>query len=246
MLLLLFCHWVMSNSLWFHGLQHNRLLCPSLSPVVCSNSCPLRQWWHPTISFSVAPFSSCLQSYPVSGSFPMSWLFTSGGQSIGASASASVLPMYIQGSFPLELTGLIPCCQRTLRILQFESTSFSELSFLCGPALTSVFDYRITIALTTWTFVSKVMSLLSNMLLRFVIAFLPRNKSLNFMATLTTWERHCSENESSSQKVSSSHCGPLLWDSGPLSPNSFSNSPVISNKSLTAFVVLAVCSSPSL
>ena len=107
-------------------------------------------------------------------------------------------------------------------------------------------DYRITIALTTWTFVSKVMSLLSNMLLRFVIAFLPRTKSLNFMATLTTWERHCSENESSSQKVSSSHCGPLLWDSGPLSPNSFSNSPVISNKSLTAFVVLAVCSSPSL
>ena len=99
-------------------------------------------------------------------------------QSIGASASASVLPMYIQGSFPLELTGLIPCCQRTLRILQFESTSFSELSFLCGPALTSVFDYRITIALTTWTFVSKVMSLLLNTLPKFVIAFLPRSNCL--------------------------------------------------------------------
>ena len=112
----------MSNSLWLHGLQHTRLLCPSLHPVVCSNSCPLRQWCHPTISFSVAPFSSCLKSFPVSGSFPMSWLFTSGGQSTGASASASVLPVYIQGSFPLELTGLISCCQRILRSLQFEST----------------------------------------------------------------------------------------------------------------------------
>ena len=236
----------MSNSLWLHGLQHTRLLCPSLSPVLCSNSCPLRQWCHPTISFSVAPFSSCLKSFPVSGSFPMSWLFTSGGQSIGASASASVIPVYIQSSFPLELTGLISCCQRILRSLQFESTSFSEFSLLCGPALTSVLDYRIIIGLTTWTFVGKVISLLFNMLLRFVIAFLPRNECLNFMATVTTWQRHCSENESCSQKVSSSRCGPLLWDSGPLSPNSFSNSPVTSNKSLPAFVVLAVCSSPSL
>ena len=196
--------------------------------------------------FLLPPFSSCLKSFPVSGSFPMSWLFTSGGQSIGASASASVIPVYIQSSFPLELTGLISCCQRILRSLQFESTSFSEFSLLCGPALASVLDYRIIIGLTTWTFVGKVISLLFNMLLRFVIAFLPRNECLNFMATVTTWQRHCSENESCSQKVSSSCCGPLLWDSGPLSPNSFSNSPVTSNKSLPAFVVLAVCSSPSL
>ena len=86
---------------------------------------------------------------------------------------------------------------------QFESTNFLELGLLYGPTLTSVLDYRITTALTTWTFVGKVMSLLFNMLLRFVIAFLPRNKSLNFMATLTTSQRHCSENESCSQKVSS-------------------------------------------
>ena len=82
-----------------HGLQQARLSCPPLSPGVCSNSCPLSQWCHPTISFSVAPFSSCPQSFSASGSFPMSQLFASGGQSIGASASASVLPMNIQGWF---------------------------------------------------------------------------------------------------------------------------------------------------
>ena len=97
----------MFDSLWPHELQHTKLPCPSLSPGVCSNSCPLSQWCHPTISCSVAPFSSCPQSFPVSGSFPVSWLFTSGGQSIGNSASASVLPKNIQGWFPLELTGLI-------------------------------------------------------------------------------------------------------------------------------------------
>ena len=89
-----------------HGLQHTRLPCPSPSPRACSNSCPLRQWCHPTISSSVVPFSSCLQSFPASGSFPMSWLFTSGGQSIGASASASILSVNAQGWFPSELTGL--------------------------------------------------------------------------------------------------------------------------------------------
>ena len=97
----------MSDSLQHHGLQHARLPCPSPSPGACSNSCPLSQWCHPTISSSVIPFSSCLQSFPVSGSFPMSWLFPSGRQSIGASASASVLPMNIQGWFLLGLTGLI-------------------------------------------------------------------------------------------------------------------------------------------
>ena len=96
-----------SNCLWPHGLQHTRLPCPLLSPGVCSNSCPLSQWCHPTISSSVTPFSSCPQSFPASESFPISWLFASGSQSIGASASTSVLPMNIQGWFPLELTGLI-------------------------------------------------------------------------------------------------------------------------------------------
>ena len=96
-----------SVSLWPHGVQHTRLPCPSISPRVCLSSCPSSRWCHPTISSSVTPFSSCLQSFPASGSFPMSQLLPSGGQSIEASASASVLPMYIQGGFPLVLTGLI-------------------------------------------------------------------------------------------------------------------------------------------
>ena len=85
----LFCCSVVSDSLWPHGLQHARLPCPSPSPRVCSDSCPLSQWCHPTISSSVIPFSSWLQSFPASGSFPMSQFFTSGGQNVGASASAS-------------------------------------------------------------------------------------------------------------------------------------------------------------
>ena len=92
---------VMSNSLWPHGLQHARPPCSSPVPRVYSNSCPLSQWCHPTISSSVIPFSSCLQSFPASGSFPMSQFFTSGGQSVVVSASASVLPMNIQDWFPL-------------------------------------------------------------------------------------------------------------------------------------------------
>ena len=105
--LLLFSHSVMSNFFQPHGLQHTRLPYPSLSLRVCLNSCPLSQWCHPTISSFVTPFSSYPQSFPRSGSFPMSQLFASGGQSFGASASALVLPMNIQGWFPLGLTGLI-------------------------------------------------------------------------------------------------------------------------------------------
>ena len=104
---LLFSHSVVSNSLQSHGLQHARLPCLSPSSGVWSNSCPLCQWCHPTNSSSIIPFSSCLQSCPAPGSFLMIWLFASGGQSIGASASASVLPMNIQGGFPLGLTDLI-------------------------------------------------------------------------------------------------------------------------------------------
>ena len=105
--LLLFSHSVVHYPLWPHGLQYSRLLCPSLFPTVCSNSCPLSQWCHPTILSSVTSFSSCPQSFPASGSSPMSGLFTWGGQGIGVSASASVLPMIIQDLFPLGLTGLI-------------------------------------------------------------------------------------------------------------------------------------------
>ena len=98
---------VMFNSLWPSGLQHTRLPCPSPTPRACSNTCPLGQWCHPTISSSVVPFSSCLQSFPASGSFQMSLLFASGGQSIGVSASTSVLPMNIQDWFPLGWIGCI-------------------------------------------------------------------------------------------------------------------------------------------
>ena len=98
---------IMSDSLWPHGLQHTRLPCPSATPGVYSNSFPLSQWCHPTISSSVIPFSSCLQSSPASGSFQMSQLFKSGGQSIGVSASASVLPRNIQDWFPLGWTSWV-------------------------------------------------------------------------------------------------------------------------------------------
>ena len=102
-----FSHSVMYNSLWSHGLQHTRLPCPLPTHGAYSNSCPSSWWCHPTISSSVFPFSFCLQSFPTSESFPMSQFFVSGGQSIGASASTSVLPMNIQDWFPLGLTGLI-------------------------------------------------------------------------------------------------------------------------------------------
>ena len=104
--LLLSCS-VVSEYLWPRGLQHARLPCPSPSPGLCSNSCPLRQWCHPAFSSSAIPFSSCPQSLPASGSFPVSQLFASGGQSIGVSASASALPMSIQDWLPLEPSRLI-------------------------------------------------------------------------------------------------------------------------------------------
>ena len=102
-----FSHSVVFDSLQPHGLQNARLSCPSLSLGVCSNSCSLSQWCQPTISSSIIPFSSCPQSFPASESFPMSWLFASGGQIIGTSALASVFPTNIQGWFPLGLTSLI-------------------------------------------------------------------------------------------------------------------------------------------
>ena len=101
-----FSHKVISDSLWPHGLQHPRLPCLRY-PEICSNSCPLSQWCHPAISSSGIPFFSCPQSFPASGSFLVSGLFASGGHNIGASASASILPVTIQGWLPLGLTGLI-------------------------------------------------------------------------------------------------------------------------------------------
>ena len=102
-----FSHSVVSDPLWPHGLQHARLPCPSPTREACLDLCPSSRWCHQTNSSSVVPFSSCLQSFPASGSFPMSQFFASDGQSIGASASASVLQMNIQDWFPLGLTALI-------------------------------------------------------------------------------------------------------------------------------------------
>ena len=121
----------MSNSLRPHGLQHTRLPCPSPSPRVCSNSCPWSRWFYLTISSSVVPFSSCLQSFLASGPFLMSWFFVSGGQSIEASASAWVLPMNIQGWFPVGLTGLISLWYMGLSRV-FSNTTIQKHQFF-GP-----------------------------------------------------------------------------------------------------------------
>ena len=153
----------MFDSLLHHGPQHARPPCPSPTCGVYSNSCPLSQWCHPTISSSVVPFSSHLQSFPASGSFPMSQFFASGGQSIGVSASASVLPMNIQDWFPLD--GLVgsPCCPRTLKsLLQHHSQGINSLalSFLYSPNLASIYDHWENHSFDMWTFVGKLMSLL--------------------------------------------------------------------------------------
>ena len=126
---------VMSDSLWSHGLQHAGPPWPQPTPGVHSNSCPLSQWCHPTISSSVVPFFSCLQSFPKSGSFPMSQFFTSGGRSIGVSASASVLPMNIKDWFPLGWTGLISLLSKGLSRV-FSSTSIWKHQFFSAqPSL---------------------------------------------------------------------------------------------------------------
>ena len=118
----------MSDSLRPHWLQHARSPCPSPTSGVYSNSCPLSQWWHPTISSSVIPFSSHLQSLPAPGSFQMSQLFTSGGQSIEVSASTSVLPMHIQGWFPLGFIGWISLQSKGLSRV-FSSTIVQKHQF---------------------------------------------------------------------------------------------------------------------
>ena len=129
--LLLFSYSVLSNSLRSHGLQHTRLSCPSPTPGACSHSCPLSHWCHPTILSPVIPFSSRLQSFPASGSFQMSHFFTSGGQSTGVSASASVLPMNIQDWSPLGLTRWISLQSKGLSRV-FSNTTVQKHQFL-GP-----------------------------------------------------------------------------------------------------------------
>ena len=150
----------MSNSLRHHGLQHTRPTCPSPTPGVYSNSCPLSRWCHPTILSSVVPFSSGFQSFPASGSFPMSQFFASAGQSIGTSASASVLPMNIQDWFPLGWTGWISLQSKGLSRV-FSNTTVQKHQCSAFFTVQLPHPYKTTgkiIALTRWTIVGKVMS----------------------------------------------------------------------------------------
>ena len=136
---------VVSNSLQPHGPQHTSPPCSSPTPRAYSNSCPSSQWCHPTLLSSVVPFSSCLQSFPASGSFLMSHFFTSGGQSIWVPASASVLPLNIEDWFPLGLSGWISLQFKRLSKVFCNTTvknhQFSALSFLYSPTLTSIHYY---------------------------------------------------------------------------------------------------------
>ena len=149
----------MSYSLWPHGLQHTRPPCPLPTPGVYPNSCSLSWWCHPTISSSVIPFS-CPQSFPASGSFQMSQVFTSGGQSIGVSAAASVLPVNIQDWFPLGWTGWISLQSKGLsRVLQHHSSKASILRRSAFLMVQLSYPYMTTgksIALTRQNFVGKV------------------------------------------------------------------------------------------
>ena len=142
--LLSFSHQVVCNSFRPSRLQHARLPCSVPCSRVYPSSCPLNLWCHPTISSSVIPFSSCLLSFPESGSFPMSWFFVSGAQSIGTSASASVFPMSIQGLFPLGLTDLISLQSKGLSRVFSSNTVWKHQFFSAlpsyGPTLTSIHD----------------------------------------------------------------------------------------------------------
>ena len=140
----------MSDSLRPHGVQRARLPCPSLSPGFCSNSCPLSQWCQPIISSSAAPFSSCPQSFPASRSCPMSRLFASSSQRIGASTSASVLPMNIQSWFPLVLTGLISLLSKRLLRVFSSITTRNHWFFSAQPSLVAQMVKNLPAMWETW------------------------------------------------------------------------------------------------
>ena len=196
----------MSDSLWPHELQHNRPPCPTPTPGAYPNSCPLSRWCHPTISSCLVPFSSCPQSFPTSGSFQMSQRFTSGGQSIGVFSfnisPSNECPRLI--SFRMDWLDLL-AVQGTLKgLLQHHSLEASILR--CSALFIVQLSYPYmttgkTIALTRWTFVDKVMSLLFNMLSRLVITFLPRSKCL-----LISWLQSPSAAILEPPKNQVSHC----------------------------------------
>ena len=169
-----------------------RLLCLSLSPGVCSNSCLLSWWSYLTVSSSASLFSFCLQSFPASRSFPVSQLFTLGGQSFRCSASASILPMNIQGWFSLSWLVWSPCCLRESQEF-FQHHSLKASICRCSAFFMVQFSYPYmttgkTIALTIWTFVGKWCLCFFISLSRFVIAFLPRSKRLliSWLQSLST------------------------------------------------------------
>ena len=172
---------VVSDSLWPHGLQHARVPCPSATPGIHPNSCPLSRWCHPTISSSVTPFSPCPQSFPASGCFPMSQLFASGSQSIGVSASSYSPSSEHSGLISFRMNWLdLLAVQGTLKSLLQHPASKASILW-CSAFFIVQLSYPCmttgkTIALTRQTFVGKVMSLLFNMLSRLVITFLPRSK----------------------------------------------------------------------
>ena len=207
----------MSDSLRPHALKHARLPCPSLSPRVCSGSHPLIRWCHPTIPSSVIPFSSCPQSFPASGSFPMSWIFSSGGQSIGA--STSVLPMNIQDWFPSGLTSLISLLSKGLLRVFSRTTVQKHQFFISQPSLWS--NSYIHIWLLEKPQIWPYGPLSANWCLCFLICylgfvtvFLPRSKaSFNFMAAVTI----CSDFGAQENKVC--HCFQFIpiylpWNDG--------------------------------
>ena len=149
---------------WLYGLQHARPPCPSPSHRACSNSCPLSQWYHPTISSSVIPFCPFLQSFPASGSFPINQFVTTGGQSNGASISASELPKNILDWFPLGLTGLILLSKQLSRVffsvMVWRHQFFGAQTFLIVQLLHLYSTMGKTIALTIWMFVGKCLCFL--------------------------------------------------------------------------------------
>ena len=198
-----------NNSVQFSCVWLFATPCPSPPPGACSNSCPLSWWDHPIISSSVVPFS-CLQSLPASRSFPMSQFLASGGQSIGVSASASVLPMNIQDWFFFRMDWLdLLAVQGALKsILQHHSSKAAILrhsAFFIVQLSHPYMTIGKTIALTRQTFVSQVTSLLFNMLSRFVIAFLPRRKGL-----LISWLQSPSAVILETPKIKVCHCFPYI------------------------------------
>ena len=199
---------VLSHSLWSHGLQHTRLLCPTPTPRVFSDSCPLGQWCYPTISSSVVRFSSCLQSLPASGSWQMSQVFTSDGQITGA--SASVLSMNTQDWFPLGWTALISLLSKGLsRVFsnttgqkhQFFSTQLSLLSN--SHTHTRLLEKKHNY--DRWTLVGKVISLLFNQLSNSLSS--KEYASFNFMAAVTI----CSDFGAQENQVCHCHCFPIYF-----------------------------------